>query len=344
MRKKRKHVERRRQNHEQIELPGTLESRETLWQPFSTLGRSYPPSNVVGLQLPSSLANRIGSLCYACREPVPRPQELQEGVLGHVVQLSRQVAWRKRRQREGRLGFPAPSARLILTGALSRREGGGPVKMAAAALLLVFPCPLPRIQGFLRSCWSQLGCRSPPGGRSWLRLLLRGGSPGASPPRLAFPAASVQPPSAGNPAPALAIQGPGFLPEPTEENAESKETPSFLDSIFWMAAPKSRRTIEVNRCRRRNPRNLIKIKRNIDVCPQCGNLKLKHILCGYCYAKVKRETVAIRKEIWAQEGGPHKAPPVETVVLYEGEKARDEDEGKRIIERTRKRPSWFTQD
>nr|XP_028605468.1 39S ribosomal protein L32, mitochondrial-like [Podarcis muralis] len=308
MRKKRKHVERRPQNHEQIELPGTLESRETLWQPFSTLGRSYPPSNVVGLQLPSSLANRIGSLCYACREPVPRPQALEEGVLGHVVQLSRQVAWRKRRQREGRLGFPAPSARLILTGAFSRREGGGLVKMAAAALLLVFPSPLPRIQGFLRSCWSQLGCRSPPG------------------------------------APALAIQGPAFLPEPTEENAESKETPSFLDSIFWMAAPKSRRTIEVNRCRRRNPRNLIKIKRNIDVCPQCGNLKLKHILCGYCYAKVKRETVAIRKEIWAQEGGPHKAPPVETVVLYEGEKARDEDEGKRIIERTRKRPSWFTQD
>nr|XP_034985416.1 39S ribosomal protein L32, mitochondrial [Zootoca vivipara] len=180
--------------------------------------------------------------------------------------------------------------------------------MAVVALLLVFPSPLPRIQGFLRSCWSQLGCRSPP----W--------------------------------APALAIQGPAFLPEPIEENAESKETPSFLDSIFWMAAPKSRRTIEVNRCRRRNPRNLIKIKRNIDVCPQCGNLKQKHILCGYCYAKVKQETIAIRKEIGAQEGGPHKAPSTETVVLYEGEKARDEDEGKRIIERTRKRPSWFTQD
>ncbi|KAJ6662076.1 hypothetical protein lerEdw1_012923 [Lerista edwardsae] len=92
------------------------------------------------------------------------------------------------------------------------------------------------------------------------------------------------------------------------------------------------------------PRDGLAGSRNIDVCPQCGNLKQKHILCGYCYEKVKQETTAIRKQIWAQEGGPHKAPVVETVVLYEGEKPREQDKGKRIVERNRKRPSWFTLD
>ncbi|KAG8572563.1 hypothetical protein GDO81_012095 [Engystomops pustulosus] len=122
----------------------------------------------------------------------------------------------------------------------------------------------------------------------------------------------------------------------------SNNVPSFLDSIFWMAAPKSRRTIEVNRCRRRNPNKLIKVKNNIDTCPACGHLKLKHILCGYCYEKVRHETHLIRREIEAVEGGPFKAPTVETVILYEGEKPHPEDEGKRIIERKRKRPSWFS--
>lgn len=144
--------------------------------------------------------------------------------------------------------------------------------------------------------------------------------------------------------PALAVQSPVSLLEPMMKNTESDETPSFLNSIFWMAAPKSRRTIEVNRTRRRSLNKLEKLKVNIDVCPQCGSLKQKHILCGYCYEKVKQETTAIRKEMWLKEGGPHRSPTVESVVLYEGEKPRLKDEGKRIIERNRKRPSWFTMD
>ncbi|XP_053322148.1 39S ribosomal protein L32, mitochondrial [Spea bombifrons] len=137
--------------------------------------------------------------------------------------------------------------------------------------------------------------------------------------------------------PALALEAP-----PAEIDSDKGDNaPSFLDSIFWMAAPKSRRTIEVNRCRRRNPRNLIKVKDNIDMCPECGHLKLKHVLCGFCYEKIRHETHLIREEIKAKEGGPFKAPTVETVVLYQGEKPHAEDEGKRIIERNRKRPSWF---
>ncbi|KAM9025452.1 large ribosomal subunit protein bL32m [Ara ararauna] len=184
-----------------------------------------------------------------------------------------------------------------------------------AALVLVLP-PLPRLRALLRRCWQRLG-----GG------LMPGFSAGQSPPW----------------GPALAIQAPAFLPQPVHDTSESNEAPSLLDSILWMAAPKKRRTIEVNRCRRRNPNKLIKVKTNIDVCPECGNLKQKHVLCGYCYAKVKAETRLIRMEMYKQEGGPFNAPTIETVVLYDGEKPTEKDAGKRIIERARKRPSWFAQ-
>uniref|UniRef100_A0A8C6AWR8 Large ribosomal subunit protein bL32m n=1 Tax=Monodon monoceros TaxID=40151 RepID=A0A8C6AWR8_MONMO len=128
--------------------------------------------------------------------------------------------------------------------------------------------------------------------------------------------------------PALAVQGPAIFTEP---------------SIFWMASPKDRRSIEVNRCRRRNPHKLIKVKNNIDVCPECGHLKQKHVLCGYCYEKVCKETAEIRRQIGKQEGAPFKAPTVEIMVLYLGETPSEQDQDKRIIERERKWPSWFTQ-
>lgn len=60
--------------------------------------------------------------------------------------------------------------------------------------------------------------------------------------------------------PALAVQGPAVFSEPANDTSGRTETCSLLDSIFWMAAPKNRRSIEVNRCRRRNPHKLIKVK------------------------------------------------------------------------------------
>lgn len=88
---------------------------------------------------------------------------------------------------------------------------------------------------------------------------------------------------------------------------------------------------------------LFVLKNNIDTCPECGHLKLKHVLCGYCYEKVRKETTEIRRQIWKQEGGHFKVPTVETMVLYTGERPSEQDQGKRIIERDSKRPSWFTQ-
>uniref|UniRef100_A0A8C7E9E5 Large ribosomal subunit protein bL32m n=1 Tax=Nothoprocta perdicaria TaxID=30464 RepID=A0A8C7E9E5_NOTPE len=175
------------------------------------------------------------------------------------------------------------------------------------AALLVFPSPLPPLRALLRRCWGRLE-----------RGLLPRWDLAPWGPR------------------ALAVQAPVALPEAAEGAGEGGEEPGSWEGVLWMAAPKKRRTIEVNRCRRRDPRKLIKVKRNIDVCPECGHLKLKHVLCGYCYAKVKAETREIRREIQKQEGGPFKAPTVETVVLYDGEQPSEKDEGKRIIERARK--------
>ncbi|NWT94985.1 RM32 protein, partial [Urocynchramus pylzowi] len=183
--------------------------------------------------------------------------------------------------------------------------------------VLVRVCsPLPRFRALIQRCWERLERGLWPG-------VFGGQSPPWGP---------------------LAVQGPALVPQGINDVGESSaEAPILPESVVWMAAPKHRRTIEVNRCRRRHPTKLIERKRNIDVCPECGNLKQKHVLCGYCYAKVKEETRLIRMEMYKKEGGPFNAPTVETVVLYEGEKPTEKDEGKRIIERARKRPSWFVQ-
>ncbi|XP_038567959.1 39S ribosomal protein L32, mitochondrial [Micropterus salmoides] len=148
-------------------------------------------------------------------------------------------------------------------------------------------------------------------------------------------------------APALAVSGPRLLPQldqkgELEEQQSPEQPPGLLDSILWMAAPKKRRTIEVNRTRRRAEGKLLKVKNNIEPCPECGHLKQKHIMCGFCYAKVCRETAQIRQQIQGMEGGPLRAPAVETVVLYEGETPSQLDKDKRIVERARKRPAWFS--
>ncbi|KAF3691627.1 39S ribosomal protein L32, mitochondrial [Channa argus] len=147
-------------------------------------------------------------------------------------------------------------------------------------------------------------------------------------------------------APALAVNGPILLPQVNQEDQLEEQSPEqrpgLLDSILWMAAPKKRRTIEVNRTRRRAENKLLTIKTNIEPCPECGHLKQKHVLCGFCYAKVCKETSLIRHQIQAMEGGPLRAPTVETVVLYEGETPSPQEKDKRIVELARKRPAWFS--
>ena len=66
-------------------------------------------------------------------------------------------------------------------------------------------------------------------------------------------------------APALAVNGPSLLPqlnreEELEEQQSLEQPPGVLDGILWMAVPKKRRTIEVNRTRRRAQEKLLKVK------------------------------------------------------------------------------------
>uniref|UniRef100_A0A4X1UFG3 Uncharacterized protein n=2 Tax=Sus scrofa TaxID=9823 RepID=A0A4X1UFG3_PIG len=104
--------------------------------------------------------------------------------------------------------------------------------MAPAMLVLVVP-PWPAARGLLRNWWEQLQ-----------RKLQHN--------RLGLPLHPW--------GPALAVQGPAICTEPANDTNGSKAISSLLDSVFWMAAPKNRRSIEVNRCRRRNPQKLIKVK------------------------------------------------------------------------------------
>ncbi|XP_031198187.1 39S ribosomal protein L32, mitochondrial-like [Mastomys coucha] len=159
--------------------------------------------------------------------------------------------------------------------------------MAPSLLLLLLSLPWPVRPGSLQRCWELLQHQLQ---QSWSRF---------ASPQWAL---------------ALPVPNPSILTEPGHDTTEDKENSSFLDSSFWMAAPKNRRTIKVNRCRRINSHKLIKIKNNIDICPECGHLKQKHVLCGYCYQKVHQETTKIRQQPGGGEGGPFKAPSVETVV------------------------------
>lgn len=143
------------------------------------------------------------------------------------------------------------------------------------------------------------------------------------------------------------MNGPGLLlPTNQDQNQEEQQNPDQppgdSDGFLWMAVPKKRRTIEVNRTRRRADSKLLEVKNNIEPCPECGHLKQKHVLCGFCYTKVCKETAAIRAQIKAMEGGPLNAPTVETRVLYEGETSTPQDQDRRIVERPRKRPAWFS--
>lgn len=58
----------------------------------------------------------------------------------------------------------------------------------------------------------------------------------------------------------MAVNGPGLMPQLQNEDQLEEYSSGFLDSILWMAVPKKRRTIEVNRTRRRANEKLLKVQ------------------------------------------------------------------------------------
>ncbi|GFW35028.1 39S ribosomal protein L32, mitochondrial [Trichonephila clavipes] len=127
--------------------------------------------------------------------------------------------------------------------------------------------------------------------------------------------------------------------------SSDKDVKSTLENIigngFLWAVPKSRRSLERRMTRRMGFGKMILPKRNLVACDDCGHFHPVHTVCGHCYEKVKSETKLMQDAVMKEL----KLDPIdkEVVILYENDlKDRDSFGGKRIIEMTKERPSWFS--
>ncbi|XP_070535926.1 large ribosomal subunit protein bL32m-like [Ptychodera flava] len=115
-----------------------------------------------------------------------------------------------------------------------------------------------------------------------------------------------------------------------------------LWSGILFAVPKSKRSLERRRTRRRAIEKRIHPREDIVACESCGYPRLLYHLCGHCIEKVRAETELIREKLGDEWNW--NTPQTETVVLYEGERANESDKKKHIVEVKKKRPSWFSKD
>ena len=81
------------------------------------------------------------------------------------------------------------------------------------------------------------------------------------------------------------------FPAPSLEGLGREELGLGWDGTMW-AVPKKRTSY--TRKRIRNGRKQLKPKLNYTVCPECKNLKLLHVLCGYCFKETMKKTAKIR--------------------------------------------------
>lgn len=82
---------------------------------------------------------------------------------------------------------------------------------------------------------------------------------------------------------------------------------------------------------------MIKPKRNITTCPDCGSFHEFHTICRTCFNRVQEESKEIIESIRKAWG--RGVIDKEVQVVYEGETATDTT--KRIVEIERPRPMWF---
>ncbi|XP_038058076.1 39S ribosomal protein L32, mitochondrial-like [Patiria miniata] len=141
--------------------------------------------------------------------------------------------------------------------------------------------------------------------------------------------------------PALAIDSSAVIPDRSSESGGGLA--SIFDGLLW-AVPKHRRSIQRNRTRRRAEDKMIKHipEEKFTTCEVCGHAKMIGFLCGHCLIRIRQETREIRKQLMGQRDETDALPDRETVVVYEGEPLRPEEEGKEIVEMKKKRPSWFS--
>ena len=63
----------------------------------------------------------------------------------------------------------------------------------------------------------------------------------------------------------------------------------------------------------------LKPKHHYQTCPQCGNHKLQHMLCGHCFRETMKKTAEFRKER-AAEGRRRREGTEEAVSVETGGK------------------------
>ena len=69
---------------------------------------------------------------------------------------------------------------------------------------------------------------------------------------------------------------------------------TIWDSILLWAVPKKRTSHSKKRMRMTH--KYLKPKNNYKTCPQCGNLKLPHMLCGHCFRETMKQTAEFRTQ------------------------------------------------
>lgn len=127
--------------------------------------------------------------------------------------------------------------------------------------------------------------------------------------------------------------------------SSEKETPSFLDNIFF-AVPKQRKTVE-QRLRSRfgaaqwGPHGSKMLKRRFDLvtCETCGNYREKIRLCLHCFNRVEEESKTIKEAIAREYGLNPVEKPME--IRYKND-PKNEVTDKILIEVDKERPIWFS--
>ena len=72
-------------------------------------------------------------------------------------------------------------------------------------------------------------------------------------------------------------------------------TPSTLwEAVLLWAVPKRRTSHSKKRMRMAH--KYLKPKHHYQTCPKCGQLRLQHMLCGYCFRETMRLTAALRRQ------------------------------------------------
>ncbi|XP_033625442.1 39S ribosomal protein L32, mitochondrial-like [Asterias rubens] len=142
-------------------------------------------------------------------------------------------------------------------------------------------------------------------------------------------------------APAFALQGTSLIDDQSHHNQGSLS--SIFDGFLW-AVPKHRRSIQRNRKRRRAVEKLEEYipEWKFVMCEVCGHSKMRGFICGHCLIRIRQESAEIRKELFETQEENNIIPERESIVLYEDEALRPEDQGKEVVEMKKKRPFWFS--